>query len=181
MSTYHADGFVANDQTGALPRTSNRGMKYVCVFYIYDSNFITGVPIKNRSKEELLRAYKKVYEFCKQRGYKPQLHKLDNETSKEVEKFIASQHANLKYTPPRYASGKPGQEGHPDVEIMHEIHTGVSPPTFPSHTGAASATKWISASTSCASVDKTLYYPPGQQWKASTTSTPRQSHHQAPK
>ena len=74
-------------------------MKYVCVFYIYDANIIMGVPIKSRNKEELFNAYKKVYAYCKQRGCKPQLHKLDNETSKEVETFIASQHTALQYTP----------------------------------------------------------------------------------
>ena len=66
-------------------------MNYICVFYIHDPNFIKGVPIKSRQKGELHRAYESVYEWRTQRGYKPKLHKLDNETSKEVEAFITEQ------------------------------------------------------------------------------------------
>ena len=100
MSTADSKGLVCSDQTGMFPRISKRGMKYVCIFYIYDANFIKSVPIKSREKKELLRAYQEVYAFCQQRGFKPKLHKLDNETSKEVETFIASQQADIQYTPP---------------------------------------------------------------------------------
>ena len=84
MSTTDSKGLVCSDQTGMFPRISNRGMKYVCIFYIYDANYIKSIPIKSREKKELLRAYEEVYAFCQQRGFSPKLHKLDNETSKEV-------------------------------------------------------------------------------------------------
>ena len=54
-------GVIASNQTGRFPVTSNRGHAYVVIFYIYDANYIQSVPIKNRSKEELLRAY---HETC---------------------------------------------------------------------------------------------------------------------
>ena len=100
MSTADSKGLVCSDQTGMFPRISNKGMKYVCIFYIYDANYIKSVPIKSREKKELLRAYQEVYAFCQQRGFAPKLHKLDNETSKEVEAFVASQQAEIQYTPP---------------------------------------------------------------------------------
>ena len=89
MSTADSKGLVCSDQTGMFPQISNKGMKYVCIFYIYDANYIKSVPIKSREKKELLRAYQEVYAFCQQRGFAPKLHKLDNETSKEVEAFVA--------------------------------------------------------------------------------------------
>ena len=46
MTTQLADGWIASDQTGAFPRVSNRGNKHICVFYIFDANFIKGIPIK---------------------------------------------------------------------------------------------------------------------------------------
>ena len=100
MSTADSKGLVCSDQTGMFPRISNKGMKYVCIFYIYDANYIKSVPIKSREKKELLRAYQEVYAFCQQRGFAPKLHKLDNETSKEVEAFVAEQQAEIQYTPP---------------------------------------------------------------------------------
>jgi len=56
MSTVDASGLIYSDQTGMFPCISNRGMKYVCIFYIYDANYIKSVPIKSRDKKELLRA-----------------------------------------------------------------------------------------------------------------------------
>ena len=44
MSTIDSKGLICSDQTGMLPRISNRGMKYLCIFYIYDAN------ISNQSK-----------------------------------------------------------------------------------------------------------------------------------
>ena len=65
MTTLKAEGFVASDQTGMLPRTSNRGMKYLCIFYLHDSNFIKGVPIKSpyRRVDEIGRASTLLYDI----------------------------------------------------------------------------------------------------------------------
>jgi hypothetical protein len=100
MQIHAIDGVISSDQTGRFPITSNRGNAYVVVFYIYDANYIRSVPIKSRSKEELLRAYHEVYEWLSMRGFKPLLHKMDNETLHEVEKFIQGQQTRLQYTPP---------------------------------------------------------------------------------
>ena len=100
MSIQRPEGFIASDQTGNFPRMSNRGMKYICVFYMQNPNCIKGIPIKSRKKEELLISYKEVYAYCESRYFKPQLHKIDNEMSKYFEDFIASQQTDQQYTPP---------------------------------------------------------------------------------
>jgi hypothetical protein len=100
MQIHAIDGVISSDQTGRFPITSNRGNAYVAVFYIYDANYIRFIPIKSRSKEELLRAYHKVYKWLLVWGFKPFLHKMDNETSHEVETFIQGQQTRLQYTPP---------------------------------------------------------------------------------
>jgi hypothetical protein len=38
--------------------TSNQGHAYIVIFYVFDANYVRSIPIKNRSKEELLCAYK---------------------------------------------------------------------------------------------------------------------------
>ena len=100
LTTTRHEGYVASNQTGKFPHRSIRGMEYVCIFYLHDPNFIKAVPIKNRSKGELLRVYKSVYKWNTQRNYKPRLRKLDNETSRDIEAFIAEQQATHQYTPP---------------------------------------------------------------------------------
>ena len=99
MSVQRSEGFIASDQTGKFPRMSNRSMQYICVFYIHNTNYIKGIPAKSRKKEELLRSYKEVYAYFESRGFRPQLHKMDNKTSRYVEDFIASQQIGQQYTP----------------------------------------------------------------------------------
>jgi hypothetical protein len=80
MVIHDITGQVFTDQTGHFPITSNHGHVYLVIFYIYDANFIASVPIKNHTKEELLRACQITYKYLSSRGFKPQLHKMDNET-----------------------------------------------------------------------------------------------------
>ena len=48
MAVEAPEGFIASNQTGKFPKTSKEGMKYICVFYIFDPNFIKGIPLKSR-------------------------------------------------------------------------------------------------------------------------------------
>ncbi|EED89749.1 predicted protein [Thalassiosira pseudonana CCMP1335] len=100
MTIAEAEGQLFTDQTGRFPVTSNRGNNYIVLFYVVDANFIKSYPIKSRHRTELLKAYDDVYKYLCIRGYRPKLHRLDNETSKDVEDFIAEQNAKHQYTPP---------------------------------------------------------------------------------
>jgi hypothetical protein len=100
MAIYEINGNLFTNQTGRFPITSNRGHTYVVVFYIFEVNVIWSVPIKNWSKEELLRAYRKIYEWLTNRGFRPLVHKLDNETSKDVKASVAMEQPCIQYTPP---------------------------------------------------------------------------------
>jgi hypothetical protein len=99
MSITDIEGKLYSDQTGRFPLTSNRGNCYVIIFYAVDGNYIKSYPIKSRHRSQLLKAYDDVYAFLRIRGYRPQLHKLDNETSHDVESFITEQQAKIQYTP----------------------------------------------------------------------------------
>ena len=100
MQVHAIDGVISSNQTGRFLITSNRGNAYPIVFYVYNANYIHSIPIKSRSKEELLCTYHKVYEWLLVWGFKPLLHKMDNKTSHEVEKFIQGQQTRLQFTPP---------------------------------------------------------------------------------
>ncbi|KAL7482174.1 hypothetical protein ACHAW6_007869 [Cyclotella cf. meneghiniana] len=99
MTMVDIDGQLFTDQTGRFPITSNRGHNYIVVFYAVDPNFIKSYPIKLRHRSEIIKAYTEVYNFLQVRGYRPQLHKLDNETSKDVEAFITENNATFQHTP----------------------------------------------------------------------------------
>jgi hypothetical protein len=100
MSMVEVEGQLFTDQTGRFPVSSNRGNNYIVIFYAVDPNYIKSYPIKSRHRSELLKAYDDVYQFLRIRGYRPQLHRLDNETSRDVEDFITDNNAKFQYTPP---------------------------------------------------------------------------------
>ena len=63
MLVQKAERYIESNKTGMFPRTSNRGMKCICVFYICDHNFIKGIPLKSRKKDDLFIAYKEIYAY----------------------------------------------------------------------------------------------------------------------
>jgi hypothetical protein len=77
-------GRIYTDQTGRFPVRSSQGNNYILVAYDYDSNVIITEPLKNRQGTEILRAYTKIIDYLQTRGFKPDHHWLDNETSQAM-------------------------------------------------------------------------------------------------
>eukprot|EP00804_Cyclotella_cryptica_P005907 CCRYP_000169-RA/>CCRYP_000169-RA protein AED:0.37 eAED:0.37 QI:0/0/0/1/0/0/3/0/377 len=98
MTIAKVDSQLFTDQTEHFPVTSSNN--YIVIFYIVDANYIKSYPIKSCHRTELVKAYTDVYNFLCTQGYRPQLHKLDNKTSKDVKDFIASNNAMHQYTSP---------------------------------------------------------------------------------
>ena len=95
MTITDLGGKLYSDQTVCFPITSNRGNCYVIIFYAVDGNYIKAYPIKSHHCSQLLKAYNDVYGFPLVRRYRPQLYKMDNETSKDVENFIAEKQSKF--------------------------------------------------------------------------------------
>ena len=95
-----ANGFIASDQTGAYPKTSNKGNNCISVFSVYNANHIKGIVLKSNHSSKLPKIYQEMYKEFKSRGFKPILHWMDNETSNEVKEFIHELNTGLQYTTP---------------------------------------------------------------------------------
>eukprot|EP00957_Ditylum_brightwellii_P039024 2949643-Ditylum_brightwellii.AAC.1 len=93
-------GVIYTDQMGQFPRVSSQENWYVMVVCCYDANYIECVPIKNKSESEFQQAYEGVYNMLTKKGYKAQLHKLDNETSQDLMEWIEEQQTEIHFTPP---------------------------------------------------------------------------------
>ena len=98
MTLTDLDGKLYSNQTGRFPITSNRGNCYVVIFYAVDGNYIKAHPIKSHYHSQLIKDHDEVYDFLRVQGYRLQMHKMDNETSKDVENFILEQQAKVQYT-----------------------------------------------------------------------------------
>ena len=170
MQIHAIDGVISSNQTGRFPITSNRGNAYVVVFYVYDANYICSIPIKSRSKEELLRAYNEVYEWLSVWGFKPLLHKMDNETLHEVKNSSkGNKHASstlprtcikLIWRNGQYAPGK--------TTSSRALPASQSP--SPLRTGAASPSSATPPSTCYARVVRTPSFQPTKHSKAPSLS-----------
>ena len=56
-------------------------MQYIFVMYSHDPNYIYMEPMKNRTAEEILAAFQCRNDIFIKAGFKPLLHRLDNECS----------------------------------------------------------------------------------------------------
>jgi len=57
-----------SDQTGKFPVPSTSGNTQIFVLYHFDANYIFLEPMKNKTKESILAAYKRVYKRIKNAG-----------------------------------------------------------------------------------------------------------------
>lgn len=94
-------GQIYTDQTGRFPTTSRSGNKYIMVLYDYDSNSILIEAMRNKTDNEMIRAYQLLHDRLVERGVKPRLQRLDNEASRRLKQFISAQDIELQLVPPR--------------------------------------------------------------------------------
>jgi hypothetical protein len=100
FATIEETGKIYTDQTGRFPVTSSRGTKYVMVLYDYDSNAVLTEPLKNRTGQELFRAYTTLHQYLCQRGFTPQVHWLDNEAAQNIKDYDKANHVDFQLVPP---------------------------------------------------------------------------------
>ena len=70
---------IYTDQTGAFPITAQRWARYVMVMVTIDVNAILLCPIRNRTDQELAKAYVTLLARAKATGLEVKKHALDNE------------------------------------------------------------------------------------------------------
>ena len=92
-------GRTFSDQTGRFVCPSISGNNYVFVLYDFDSNSIHALPIPTRKKEHIVSAFQKIVKRLTLKGFKPQLHKLDNETSQLMSTYMDNEQIKYELTP----------------------------------------------------------------------------------
>ncbi len=70
---------IHTNQTGAFPFTSQYGNRNIMVAIHLDANYIFVEPMCSRSKEEMIRAYKKIINRMRLAGLGLKKHTFDNE------------------------------------------------------------------------------------------------------
>ena len=70
-------------------------MQYIFVCYVYEANSILVKPMKRRTDESYIEAYKEMCEKLEANGFNPTLNVIDNDCSNAVQNYITSK--NVKY------------------------------------------------------------------------------------
>jgi hypothetical protein len=90
---------IHTDQMGAFPFTSQRGNRYIMVAIHLKANYIFVEPMHSRSKEEMIRAYKKIINRMKAAGLGIRKHTLDNEALDAFKQYICQQQIQFELVP----------------------------------------------------------------------------------
>ena len=83
-------GTIYTDLPDRFPVQYVGNMQYI--FYAsYEANYILVKPMKSRTDESYVEAYKEMYEEVEANGFRPTLNMTNNDCSKAVQKYITSQ------------------------------------------------------------------------------------------
>jgi hypothetical protein len=94
-------GQLYTDLTGKFPVIPSKGNSYVIVCYVYDCNYVKGIPMKSRSASECVKAYDTIHQELTVKGFKPKLQNLDNEASAALKNFSTANDVEYQLVPPR--------------------------------------------------------------------------------
>ena len=84
-------GTIYTDLPGPFPVRLIHNMQYIFVCYAYQQNAILVRPMKSRTDVYMAAAYKEIYKYLNEKGFKPTLNVTDNECSKAVQNYMLSQ------------------------------------------------------------------------------------------
>jgi hypothetical protein len=88
----------SSDATGRLPITTKSGWDYILVSTL--NGYVHLQLLRDRSKEEYVRAYKLMYDYYRRWGHRPTIQRLDNETSTDLELFLRGCGVEVQKVPP---------------------------------------------------------------------------------
>jgi hypothetical protein len=93
-------GQVFTDQTGRFILPSSQGNTQLLILYAYDANYIHAEPMKSKTSNAILNAYKAAHATLVAAGLKPRLQYLDNEASTALKSFLHSSDIDFQLAPP---------------------------------------------------------------------------------
>lgn len=99
---YNPPGRLHVDLAGRFPITARSGAQYMLVMYNEDTNYIHIETMKSRKSSEYVLAYSSGIQFWTTHGIDPQVIRLDNETSTELEEYCRQLQppVHIQYVPP---------------------------------------------------------------------------------
>jgi hypothetical protein len=89
-------GVVYNDCTGKFLFMSLDGNVCFFIMYHYKTNAILATPIPGINSACILEAYKQIFKYLKEKGYKPRVNVMDNQATKVIKAYLTPQLVSLQ-------------------------------------------------------------------------------------
>ncbi len=89
-------GVVYNDLTGNFPFVLFDGSVCFLVMYHYKANAILAMPIAGLDDHSIFNANKANFDKLAQKGFKPKLNIMDNQTTKHIKTFLTEEECKLQ-------------------------------------------------------------------------------------
>jgi hypothetical protein len=93
-------GQIFTDQTGRFIPPSSQGNTQLLILYAYNVDYIHAKPMKSKTANAILNAYKAAHGTLVAAGLKPRLQYLNNEASSALKSFLHSSDINFQLAPP---------------------------------------------------------------------------------
>lgn len=122
---------IYSDLTGRFPVESYTGMNYLLVVYVYHLNAPMIRIIKSRKDDDMVEAFRLIYNELKSLGHKPPLHVLDNECSRVVKSFIVSNKTGIQLVEPHNHRVNAAEVAIKAVKYHFLVHLATTDPTCP--------------------------------------------------
>ena len=95
-----ASDVLSSDLSGRFPVTSHNGFSYI-LFSLW-RGYVHYELMRNKSASEYVRAFGATLEFFRNRGARPRVQRMDNETSKPLQHFFRTvAKVDVEYVPPQ--------------------------------------------------------------------------------
>jgi hypothetical protein len=93
-------GQIYIDQTGKFLSATSSAATQLFVLYDFNSDSIHAVPISTRNGPDIIKAFKSIHNTIVKAGLRPQLRRLDNEVSHELQQYTSDQDITMQLVPP---------------------------------------------------------------------------------
>eukprot|EP00804_Cyclotella_cryptica_P011139 CCRYP_020834-RA/>CCRYP_020834-RA protein AED:0.37 eAED:0.22 QI:0/0/0/0.66/1/1/3/0/880 len=93
-------GTMYTDATGTLPAVSLEGNQYYFIAYAYNPNYIFAIPIPNLRDETIIKAFDKVFQDLKSKGFKPMFNVTDNQAATPIKNCLRNENTTWQFVEP---------------------------------------------------------------------------------
>jgi hypothetical protein len=93
-------GTIYTDCTGNLPTRALDNQQLFFVAYHYDINYIFALPIQSTKGDDIIAAFRTIFDNLTRKGFAPTFNVTDNQAAAAIKKFVTSRDCAIQFVEP---------------------------------------------------------------------------------